>query len=130
MTYREGALLPVNLLQQPQEIYGRGDIARLVELSFEQKLFDDHLTVKFGRLPEGEFNDFGCDFANLTFCRPPAGNIVGNYWFNAPIAQWAAWDRIDVGNVDFRNNNHVDFVRLFLFTDAPATPMSRRQRRG
>jgi porin len=102
MTYREGALLPVNLLQQPQEIYGRGDIARLVELSYEQKLFDDHLTVKFGRLPEGEFNDFGCDFANLTFCGPPAGNIVGNYWFNAPIAQWAAWGRVDVGNVDFR----------------------------
>jgi porin len=102
MTYREGALLPVNLLQQPQEIFGRGDIARLVELSYEQKLFDDHLTVKFGRLPEGEFNDFGCDFANLTFCGPPAGNIVGNYWFNAPIAQWAAWGRIDVGNFDFR----------------------------
>jgi porin len=102
MTYREGYLLPVNLLQQSQEIYGRGDIARLVELSYEQKLFDDHLTVKFGRLPEGEFNDFGCDFANLTFCGPPAGNIVGNYWFNAPIAQWAAWGRIDVGDVDFR----------------------------
>jgi porin len=102
MTYREGELLPVNLLQQPQEIYGRGDIARLVELSYEQKLFDDHMTVKFGRLPEGEFNDFSCDFANLTFCGPPAGNIVGNYWFNAPIAQWAVWDRIDVGNVDFR----------------------------
>jgi hypothetical protein len=31
------------------------------------------MTVKFGRLPEGEFNDFGCDFANLTFCGPPAG---------------------------------------------------------
>jgi porin len=102
MTYREGNLLPVNLLQQPQEIYGRGDIARLVELSYEQKLFDDHLTVKFGRLPEGEFNDFSCDFANLTFCGPPAGNIVGNYWFNAPIAQWAAWDRVDVGDFDFR----------------------------
>jgi porin len=102
MTYREGQPLPVNLLQQPQEIYGRGDIARLVELSYEQKLFDDHLTVKFGRMPEGEFNDFGCDFANLTFCGPPAGNIVGNYWFNAPIAQWAAWGRVDVGNVDFR----------------------------
>ena len=102
MTYRQGELLPVNLLQQPQEIYGRGDIARLVELSYEQKLLDNHLTVKFGRLPEGEFNDFSCDFANLTFCGPPAGNIVGNYWFNAPIAQWAAWGRIDVGNVDFR----------------------------
>jgi porin len=102
MTYREGELLPVNLLQQAQEIYGRGDIARLVELSYEQKLFDNAMTVKFGRLPEGEFNGFGCDFANLTFCGPPAGNIVGNYWFNAPIAQWAAWDRIDVGNVDFR----------------------------
>jgi len=102
VTYREGQPLPVNLLQQPQEIYGRGDIARLVELSYEQKLFDDHFTVKFGRLPEGEFNDFSCDFANLTFCGPPAGNIVGNYWFNAPIAQWAAWSRIDVGNVDFR----------------------------
>jgi carbohydrate-selective porin OprB len=77
MTYREGQPLPVNLLQQPQEIYGRGDIARLVELSYEQKLFDDHLTVKFGRMPEGEFNDFGCDFANLTFCGPPASGRPG-----------------------------------------------------
>jgi len=57
--------------------------------------------VKFGRLPEGEFNDFDCEFSNLTFCGPLAGNIVGNYWFNAPIAQRAAWSRLDVGNVDF-----------------------------
>ena len=70
ITYREGELLPVNLLQQPQEIYGRGNIARLVELSYEQKLFDDHLTVKFGRLPEGEFNDFSLRFRQSHLLRP------------------------------------------------------------
>jgi porin len=46
--------------------------------------------------------NISCHFSNLTFCGPPAGNIVGNYWFNAPIAQWTAWDRIDVGDVNFR----------------------------
>lgn len=103
MNYRQGQLLPVPLLQQPQEVFGRGDIARLIELWYEQKLFDDMVTFKFGRMPQGDFNNFGCEFTNLTFCGAPAGNIVGNYWYNWPISQWAAWGRVNVGDVDFRS---------------------------
>jgi porin len=102
ITIREGAPPPGNLLQQSEEVYGRGNIARLTEFWYRQKLFDDLLTIKFGRIPQGDFNNFSCEFINLTFCGAPGGNIVGNYWFNWPIAQWAAWARVDVGDVDFK----------------------------
>jgi porin len=102
ITIREGAPSPGDLLQQAEEVYGRGNIARLTELWYRQKLFDDLLTIKFGRIPQGDFNNFSCDFMNLTFCGAPGGNIVGNYWYNWPIAQWAAWARVDVQDVDFK----------------------------
>jgi porin len=117
ITIREGNPPPGALLQQSEEVYGRGDIARLTEFWYQQKLFDDHLTVRFGRMPQGDFNNFSCDFMNLTFCGAPGGNIVGNYWYNWPIAQWAAWARIDVGDYDFMagvyENNPTDLNLSF-----------------
>ena len=101
ITIREGAPSVGGLLQQSEEVFGRGNIARLTEFWYQQKLFDDLLTVRFGRLPQGDFNNFSCDFMNLTFCGAPGGNIVGNYWYNWPIAQWAAWARVNVGDFDF-----------------------------
>ena len=101
ITIREGAPPPGHLLQQSEEVFGRGNIARLTEFWYRQKLFDDLLTLKFGRIPQGDFNNFSCEFMNLTFCGAPGGNLVGNYWFNWPIAQWAAWGRINVGDFDF-----------------------------
>jgi porin len=100
ISIREGAPPPGHLLQQSEEVFGRGNIARLAELWYRQKLFDDLLTLKFGRIPQGDFNDFSCEFMNLTFCGAPGGNIVGNYWFNWPIAQWAAWARVNSGDFD------------------------------
>jgi porin len=45
---------------------------------------------KIGRLTMGEdFASFDCAFQNLTFCGSQPGNIVGNYWFNWPVSQWA-----------------------------------------
>jgi porin len=97
LTLREGEVPPGNLLQQSEEVYGRGNILRLTEFWWRQKLLDDKLTIKFGRLPQGDFNGFSCDFMNLTFCGAPAGNLVGNYLYNWPIAALA---RYDFGNYD------------------------------
>jgi len=97
LTLREGEPPPGGLLQQSEEVYGRGNILRLTEFWWRQKLLDDKLTIKFGRLPQGDFNGFTCDFVNLTFCGAPAGNLVGSYWYNWPIAQWAALARYDFG---------------------------------
>jgi porin len=74
-----------------QEVYGRGQTWHLTQLWLNQKLFDDRLELKFGRLTVGEdFFSFSCDFQNLTFCSAQPGNLVGGYWVNWPTSQWAA----------------------------------------
>jgi porin len=100
ITQRWGLLPPGNLLQESLEVAGRGNIARLTEFWWRQELFNDQLTVKFGRLPQGEFAAFPCEFFNLTFCGPPPGDIVGNYIFDWPITQWAAWARYNFSDYD------------------------------
>lgn len=73
-----------------QEIYGRGQTWHLTQLWVNQKLLDDRLEVKLGRLTVSEdFASFSCDFQNLTFCGSQPGNLVGNYWVNWPTSQWA-----------------------------------------
>jgi porin len=77
-------------LMLTNEVYGRGSILRLTELYYSQKLFDDRLELKGGRLPVGSDFFFGnCEFINLTFCGGQPGNIQGGYIFNFPISQWA-----------------------------------------
>jgi porin len=77
-------------LQQVQEVFGRGQTWRLTQFWYDQKYFDRTLDWKIGRLTVGEdFAAFGCSFENLTFCGAQPGNIVGNYWFNWPVSQWA-----------------------------------------
>jgi porin len=100
IAYRQGAPLGVGFLQEPQEVYGRGDIFRLTELWYEQKLDNDKVTFKIGRMPQGDFDSFPCYFMNLTFCGAAGGNIVGAYWLNWPIAQWAGWTRVQLGAFD------------------------------
>ena len=76
-------------LQLTNEVYGRGNIARLTEFYWQQKLFDDRLVLKGGRLPVGGDFFFGlCEFINLTFCGGQPGNIQGGYIFNWPVSQW------------------------------------------
>jgi porin len=73
-----------------QEIYGRGQTWHLTQLWVNQKLLDDRLQIKLGRLGVGEdFANFSCDFQNLSFCTAQPGNLVGNYWVNWPTSQWA-----------------------------------------
>ena len=77
-------------LQQVQEVYGRGQTWRWTEFYFDQKYADGLLDWKIGRLPEGDdFAAFSCEFMNLTFCGSQPGNLVGSYWYNWPVSQWA-----------------------------------------
>jgi porin len=77
-------------LMLTNEVFGRGNILRLTELYYSQKLFDDRLELKGGRLPVGSDFFFGqCEFINLTFCGGQPGNIQGGYIFNFPVSQWA-----------------------------------------
>lgn len=103
VTHREGrnldtdAQLPV--LQQIQEVYGRGDIWRLTQLWYEQGFFDRAVAIKIGRITEGEgFAAFSCDFENLSFCGAPPGNLVGDYWYNWPVSQWGGRLKIRFGS--------------------------------
>lgn len=88
----------IGALMQPAEIYGRGQTWRLSEFWFGHRLLDDRVLLKLGRMNVGsEFGDFECSFANLSFCGNQAGNIVGDYWYNWPISQWAAVGRANTG---------------------------------
>lgn len=74
-----------------QEVYGRGQTWHLTQMWLNQKMLDDRLEFKFGRMTVGEdFFSFSCDFQNLTFCGSQPGNLVGGYWVNWPTSQWAA----------------------------------------
>jgi porin len=77
-------------LQLTNEVFGRGNIARLTQFYYSQKLFDNQLELKGGRLPVGSDFFFGlCEFINLTFCGGQPGNIQGGYIYNWPVSQWA-----------------------------------------
>jgi porin len=92
ITDRDGQNLSqvVPTLQQVQEVYGRGQTWRFTQFYYQQKFLDGAFDLKAGRLPVGEdFESFSCQFQNLTFCGAPAGNMVGNYWYNWPVSQWA-----------------------------------------
>jgi porin len=74
-----------------QEVYGRGQTWHLTQLWLNQKLLEDRLELKLGRMTVGEdFASFSCDFQNLSFCGAQPGNLVGDYWVNWPTSQWAA----------------------------------------
>jgi porin len=92
-------------LQEVQEIYGRGQTARLTRFWYNQKFADGLVEWKIGRMPFSEdFAAFACDFQNLTFCGAPAGNIVTSYIYNWPISQWATrlkFNFADIGYFQF-----------------------------
>jgi porin len=82
--------------QLTNEIYGRGQVARLSDLYLKQKLFNDVLELKVGRMPVGDDFQFQrCDFINLTLCGGQVGNIAGDYVYNWPISQWGGVAKIN-----------------------------------
>lgn len=89
-------------LQEVQEIYGRGQTARLTRFWYNQKFADGLFEWKIGRMPFSEdFAAFSCDFQNLTFCGASAGNIFINYIYNWPISQWATRLKLNVAGVGY-----------------------------
>ena len=84
-----GAAANLGVLQQVQEVYGRGQTWRLTQFWYQQSFANDHADLKLGRLTQGEdFAAFSCTFMNLSFCGSPVGNLAGDYWYNWPISQW------------------------------------------
>ena len=108
-------------LQLTNEVFGRGNIFRLTQLYYSQKLFDNQLELKGGRLPVGSDFFFGlCEFINLTFCGGQPGNIQGGYIYNWPVSQWAG-----VVHYNFANNFQLsvgvyDANPNYLTTDTPS----------
>ena len=98
VTYRRGhdlgADAGLGVLQQVQEVYGRGQTWRLTQFWYEQAF--GAARMKVGRSSPGEdFEGFSCHFQNLSFCGSQPGNLVGDYWYNWPVSQWSARLRID-----------------------------------
>lgn len=92
-----GAAANLGVLQQVQEVYGRGQTFRLTQFWYEQKM--DDWALKLGRATVGEdFDNFPCYFMNLSFCGSVPGNLAGSYWYNWPVSQWTARLRHDDGN--------------------------------
>lgn len=89
----------LGVYQQVQEVYGRGQTWLLTVFALKQQFFDSKLEWRVGRLPVGtDFDSLPCDFQNLTFCGSQPGNIVGDYWINWPVSQWATtlkWNTTD-----------------------------------
>lgn len=77
-------------LTSVQEVWGRGSISRLAELSYRQALLDQKLDLRIGRFGFGEFGEFSCEFQNLLFCGNTAGSNTGSLIYNFPVSQWAA----------------------------------------
>ncbi|MCU1386599.1 MAG: hypothetical protein JWL71_5296 [Acidobacteria bacterium] len=103
VTDRQGATLAnhfgLDLLQQAQEVYGRGDVARLTELSYQQELDGGAVSVKLGRMAEDDFDSFPCNFMSNALCAGTAGgNLAGDYWYNSPISEWAVRVRVKTGD--------------------------------
>lgn len=99
VTYRRGkdlgAAADLGVLQQVQEVYGRGQTWRLTQLWYQQSFAGGHGDIKLGRLTQGEdFAAFSCQLQNLSFCGSPPGNLAGDYWYNWPISQWGLRGRI------------------------------------
>lgn len=99
VTYRRGkdlgAAADLGVLQQVQEVYGRGQTWRLTQFWYQQDLADGAADIKLGRLTQGEdFAAFSCQLQNLSFCGSPPGNLAGDYWYNWPISQWGVRGRV------------------------------------
>ena len=104
-------------LQLINEVYGRGNILRLEELAWNQKLLDDRIEITGGRLAFGDqFFSFPCDFINLTFCPGQAGNVAGDYIYNWPVSQWAATARLNFGSEGFFKAGVFDSNDAYLRT--------------
>jgi porin len=94
-----GAAANLGVLQQVQEVYGRGQTERVTQLWYEQRFDQGAWALKLGRSTVGEdFDNFPCYFMNLSLCGSVPGNLAGSYWYNWPVSQWAGRLRYNDGN--------------------------------
>ena len=94
-----GAAANLGVLQQVQEVFGRGQTERLTQLWYEQRFDQGTWALKLGRTTVGEdFDNFPCYFMNLSLCGSVPGNLAGSYWYNWPVSQWSGRLRYNDGN--------------------------------
>jgi porin len=75
-----------------QQIYGFETI-RLIDLSYQQQLFDDHVEIRLGRFPAADdflVSAYNCGFMQNAFCGTPVGIIFDAPGMSAYYGTWAA----------------------------------------
>lgn len=77
-------------LGSSQNVFGRGNVTRLTQFMFRQKILDGRMEYSVGRFGPDAFGQSTCDFENLIFCGSSPGNWHGDDWYNFPIGQWGA----------------------------------------
>lgn len=106
ITRRDGNDLTKDRLTDPrtgtvssvQEVHGRGNVFRLSNLWYRQRLFDNGLVVKLGRASVGDdFATMPSNFQNLYLGGGEPGNQNGDIWRNGPVSQWSASFRVNAG---------------------------------
>lgn len=85
---------------QAQEIYGAGFgiAAKLVWFYGEEKLFDDHVDVTFGRLAQGADFDASplyCNFMTLTICGHDRALTADQGFVDWPMSEWGGRIRVE-----------------------------------
>ena len=104
-------------LQLVQEVYGRGQTWRWTEFWYDQSYLDGRIDWKVGRMPEGDdFGSFSCEFQNLTFCGSMPGNIVGSYWYNWPVSQWATRLKVAISGFGYAQIGAYEVDPSYLLT--------------
>ncbi len=93
ITNRNGELINnkanIPTLMQSQQIYGRGTVTRLTQFSLTQRLLDDRLSLKVGRIyPSADFFAMSCNFQHLTFCSGGSSNSISSGWYGDPLSAW------------------------------------------
>ena len=74
-------------LLQSQQIFGRGNVTRLTQFSLTQRLLDDQLSIKLGRIyPSADFFAMSCAFQHLTFCSGGSSNYISSSWYGDPLS--------------------------------------------
>ena len=78
-------------LLQSQQIFGRGNVTRLTQFSLTQRLLDDQLSIKVGRIyPSADFFAMSCAFQHLTFCSGGSSNYISSSWYGDPLSSLGA----------------------------------------
>lgn len=84
----------LELLQNPQAIWGAGQVWRLSQMFYRQVA--GKVDAKIGRMSVGE--DFGtapCFFESLYFCGIVPGHVTPQYWYNPPVSVWGTRVRVN-----------------------------------